>query len=302
MGTVVAIDIGGTTIKSSVVTVPDRLSATRLTGVRRTPTPKGDPTGRALLDAVARIVRSYGSDVDGVGVVIPGVLDVPGGKVRAAGNLQLFDVPIVAPLEAELGMSVNFEHDVRAGAIGELYAGAGIGLRDAAFLPIGTGIAAAFIIDGEVRSADGYMGEIGHAHVGPDDPCVCGRFGCLETIASAAAIARRYREASGDDKASAPAVIARAAEGDPHAQRVWNEALDGLGLACAWIANLLGSEAIILGGGLSRAGAALFAPLTARVTNSLGFQRVPRLIPATHGDDAGCLGAAILALRGKGIA
>jgi glucokinase len=208
-------------------------------------------------------------------------------------------VPIVEPLQALLGLPISFEHDVRAGAWAELHAGAARGRRDVAFLPIGTGIAAAFIIDGEVRSADGYMGEVGHAYVGPDDPCVCGLRGCLEAIASASAIARRY--AAGGGSGDAAQVIARAAAGEPLASRVWNEALDGLALACSWMAQLLGPEAIIIGGGLARAGDALFTPLRVRLHSRLTYQRAPQLLPAVHGDDAGCLGAAVLALRTQGV-
>ncbi len=298
MGSVVAIDIGGTTMKSAIVSIPPTLAEARLAEVRRTPTPIG--SARALVDAVVEIVHAYRTDIVGVGVVMPGVLDVTAGRVRAAGNMQLFDVPIVGPLEDALGLPVTFEHDVRAGAYAELHAGAARGLRDAIFMPIGTGIAAAFIIDGEVRSADGYMGEVGHAPVGPDVACVCGLRGCLEAVASAAALTRRYEQRTGSTE-SAAAIIARADSGDAVAAEIWDDALAGLRLACTWMTNLLGSEAIILGGGLSRAGAVLFDPLREGLEASVRYQRVPRLLPATHGDDAGCLGAAILALMARGI-
>lgn len=296
MGRIVAIDIGGTSIKSAVAEVPASLAETVLGEVRRNPTPVGDAS--ALVHTVARLVASY-DEVEAVGLVMPGVLDVPRGRVRAAGNMQLFDEPIVEPLRAILGLPVSFEHDVRAGALAELHAGAARGRRDAAFLPIGTGIAAAFIIDGEVRGADGYMGEIGHAYVGPNELCVCGLHGCLEAVASAAAIARRY--AAGGGSGDAAHVIARAAAGDALASRVWNDALSGLALACAWMANLLGPEAIIIGGGLARAGDALFTPLREQLQAKLSYQRLPELIPAMHGDDAGCFGAAVLALRAHGV-
>lgn len=296
MGRIVAIDIGGTSIKSAAVERPASLADTLLGDVRRDATPIGDAS--VLVDAVARLVASYG-DVEAVGLVMPGVLDVPRGRVRAAGNMQLFDEPIVEPLQAILGIPISFEHDVRAGALAELHAGAARGRRDAAFLPIGTGIAAAFIIDGEVRAADGYMGEVGHAYVGPDELCVCGLRGCLEAVASAAAIARRY--AVGGGSGDAAHVIARAAAGDVLASRVWNDAVSGLALACAWIANLLGPEVIIIGGGLARAGDALFTPLREQLQARLSFQRLPELLPAVHGDDAGCVGAAVLALRAQGV-
>lgn len=296
MDRIVAIDIGGTTIKSAVAEVPPELAATQIGAVRRDPTPVGDAD--RLVHVLADLVASYGN-VARVGLVMPGVLDVPAGRVRAAGNMRLFDVPIVEPLQALLGLPVSFEHDVRAGALAELHAGAARGRQDAAFLPIGTGIAAAFIIDGEVRSSDGYMGEVGHAYVGPDELCVCGLHGCLEAVASASAIARRYAAAGGTGDAAQ--VIAHAEAGEAAAARVWNDALAGLALACGWIANLLGPEVIIIGGGLARAGDALFVPLRERLRSKLSYQRTPELLPAVHGDDAGCLGAAVLALRAQGV-
>ena len=80
--------------------------------------------------------------------------------------------------------------------------------------------------------------------------------------------------------------------GDPDALAVWDEALDALAAALAWIASVLAPEAVVIGGGLSRAGAALFDPLNDRIPRHLTFQRVPRLVPAALGDRAGCIGAA----------
>lgn len=299
MRSVVAIDIGGTTIKSAVASQPTALARTTITDVRRTPTPVGD--ARALTDTVVAIVRSYGPGAEAVGVVMPGLLDVPAGRVRVAGNLRLIDAPVVEPIRDALGVPVAFDHDVRAGALAELHSGAARGLRNAAVIPIGTGIAAAFIIDGEVRSADGFMGEIGHAWIGADEPCPCGLTGCLEAVSSAAAIARRYTERTGRP-ATAEAVIGLAATGDALASAVWQDAVSGLVRATAMITNLLGPEAIVIGGGLSRAGDALLAPLRAGLAASISYQRVPQLRVAAHGDDAGCLGAAMAAFRSGGLA
>lgn len=297
MDSVVAIDIGGTTIKSAWAMRPATLAETTVTDVRRTPTPIGD--ARALTDAVIAIVHSYGRHPDAVGVVMPGLLDVANGRVRVAGNLRLMDEPIVAPIADALGVPVSFDHDVRAGALAELHSGAARGLRDAAFMPVGTGIAAAFIIDGEVRSADGFMGEIGHAWVGADVACICGLTGCLEAVASAAAIARRYAERAGV-AARAAEVIRLATTGDAAAGVVWQEAVDGLARACAMITNLLGPEAIVIGGGLGLAGELLLTPLRQRLAAQVSYQRVPEIRVAAHGDDAGCLGAAMAAFRHGG--
>lgn len=298
MGRVVAIDIGGTTIKSAVAAFPTSLANTKLLDIHRTPTPIGD--AQALLDAVVHITRAYGTEVDAVGVVMPGILDVANGIVRIAGNLRLQNEPIVAPLQAALGIPVHFEHDGRAGALAEFKAGAARGLRDAAVITLGTGVSASFIIDGALRNGAGFMGEIGHAHVGPEVPCVCGLTGCLEAVSSASAIARRYQQRSGVECAT-PAVIARAGAGDAIAAEVWGEAIAGLVRASAWIASVLGSEAIILSGGLALAGESLFQPVREGLAEALQFQRIPSISAATQQADAGCLGAAIFALQGEGI-
>lgn len=298
MGRVVAIDIGGTSIKSGLAERPTSLAATTLSDVRRTPTPVGDAA--ALVATVTDIVRSYGDGVDAVGVVMPGILDVANGRVRVAGNLQLVDEPIVEPLTSALGLPIAFDHDVRAGALAERHTGAAQGFANAAFLAIGTGIAAAFIIDGEVRASDGFMGEIGHQWVGIEVPCICGLSGCLEAVSSASAIARRYAERTGNE-VDTGTIVARALEGDPAAAAVWQSAVQGLVRACAMVTNLLAPEAIIVGGGVARAGAALLDPLQSGLAASISFQRLPVIREATHGDDAGCLGAAIAALRQGGL-
>lgn len=298
MGGVVAIDVGGTTIKSAFAPPADALSAVTLGPVRRTPTPIGDPG--ALIDAIAATVRSHDSAFDAVGVVMPGLLDVPNGRVRLSGNLRLTDTAIVEPLRQDLGIPVAFEHDVRAAGLAELHAGAARGLQDAVVLAVGTGIAAAVIIDGRVRSADGFMGEIGHAHVGPEEPCVCGRRGCLEAVSSASAIARRYAARTGRQLDTA-AVVALSEAGDPVAAEVWADAVQGLVRATAFTTALLGPQAVILGGGLAEAGETLLTPLRAGLAASVSFQRLPEIRRARHGDDAGCLGAAIAAYRAGGL-
>lgn len=155
MGGVVAIDIGGTAIKSAVAAIPTSLASTKLLDIHRTPTPVGD--ARALPDAVVRITRAYGPAIEAVGLVMPGILDVEQGSVRIAGNLRLENEPIVGPLQAALDMPIYFEHDGRAGAWAEFKASAARGLRDAAVMALGTVVSASFIIDGALRNSAGFI-------------------------------------------------------------------------------------------------------------------------------------------------
>ena len=107
--------------------------------------------------------------------------------------------------------------------------------------------------------------------------------------------ARRYSERSGQQVPGAREVVALAIAGDPDAAAVWDSALDALAFALAQIASTIAPEAIVIGGGLSRAGAALFDPLASRLDARLSYQRRPRLVPAQLGAEAGLLGAALLA-------
>jgi glucokinase len=171
-------------------------------------------------------------------------------------------------------------------------------------VPIGTGIAAAHVVDGKVfTGAHGATGEIGHIVVRPGGPpCGCGQRGCLEAIASAAAVARRYAErraqgGNGDEAAAgADRVAALASAGDPVAADVWRETVDALADGLLIGIALFDPEAVVVGGGLAEAGDALLVPLADALHARLTFHREPVLRRAALGDEAGCLGAALLAL------
>ena len=312
---VVACDVGGTGIKAGLVD-----AAGRVTHARTVPTPvvegDGDATAKAVLGRVAELVDklagfsgssgSSGSAPAGIGVVVPGLVDAAAGMALYAENLGWRDVPFAAQLAEATGLAVAFDHDVRAAGAAEQQLGAGRGHRDVAFVPIGTGIAAALVLDGRPYAGGGWAGEIGHIDVGSGLPCPCGATGCLETVASAAAIARRYTERSGRPASGALDVAGRlgsgAGPGDPDARVVWDEAVDALAFVLAVTAAVAAPELIVIGGGLSGAGDVLLEPLrrqvAARVTPP---QRQPELVRAALGDQAGLLGAALLAWRQAGV-
>jgi glucokinase len=278
---VLGVDIGGTDMKTALVEGETALEfSTR-------PTPRTPPE---MVDAVAELV----GEAQAIGLAVPGVVDDANGIAVWSENLNWTDVPFAALVRERCGLPTVLGHDVRTAALAETRIGAARGMSDVVFLSIGTGIAAGIVLGGRMHSGDGYAGEIGHTPAaGHDEPCACGSRGCLEAVASAAAIARRYTARSGRPAAGAAEVLAA---GDPDALAVWDEAIDALAGALAWIASVLAPETVVIGGGLSRAGAALFDPLEARIPRLLTFQRVPRLLPAALGDRAGCIGAGLLAL------
>ena len=290
---VIALDVGGTSMK--VATVDRRCAVLASRSV---------PTGRRDGDVVERILATAaeqqaaaeqrGHTVRAAGLVVPGTVDEDRGVAVSAANLDWHDVPFRARLEERLGVPVAFGHDVRAGGLAEGLLGAARGVRDYLFLAIGTGIAAAIVLDGRPYSGHGYAGEIGHVVVDPDGrTCGCGARGCLETIASAVAIADRYKIRTGQ----AAMVSERVVAGDPDALAVWHEAIDALAGALAIYATLLAPELVVIGGGLASAGDTLLVPLEAELDRRLRFQRRPRLVAAELGDQAGALGAALLAWR-----
>ncbi|MGW0063034.1 ROK family protein [Streptosporangium sandarakinum] len=185
---VVALDVGGTSMKGGLVTSAGEIL---LTDRRATPREQGP-------EAVVETIRSFIGDLAargdgvpaGVGLAVPGL--VTADTALYSANIGWRDVPAAAFVP--LDVPVMLGHDVRTGGLAESVLGAGRTVSDFLFLPIGTGIAGAMIVNGEpYGGASGWGGEIGHIPVFPDgETCACGQVGCLETYASASAVARRY--------------------------------------------------------------------------------------------------------------
>jgi glucokinase len=272
----------------------------------RRPTPPRDRgPGEVLAAILATVVELTAAapgnaGVDGVGLVVTGIVDERRGLAVRSENVGWRDVPVRSLVERATGLPVGFGHDVRAGTVAEWRLGAGQGLQDLVFVPIGTGVSAGIVIQGRLVVGGGYAGEIGHLDLGHGEPCACGGRGCVEAVASAAAIARRYATASGRPVSDAREVAERMAAGDPAAQRVWAEATAALALALAWTSVVLAPQAILLGGGLARSGKLLLEPIRQALGRHLGAVRQPQLVPATLRDEAGVLGAALLAWEALG--
>ncbi|MGN9810563.1 ROK family protein [Micromonospora sp. BQ11] len=295
---VVALDVGGTGMKCALVR-PDGTAV----HTERHPTDAGRGPD-AVVDTILEVAeglagkaRAEGHTPVAVGVAVPGVVDEAAGVAVWSANVGFRDVPLRDLVGARLGLPAALGHDVRAGGLAEARLGAGRDAGHVLFIAIGTGIAAAHIVGGAaVTGAHGAAGEIGHILVRPDGPrCGCGRPGCLEAVASASAIGRRYSELAGA-AVTAAEVAERAAAGEELAGRVWREAVEALADGLATGQALFDVETVVVGGGLIRAGAQLLDPLRAAVHERMTFHREPRLVAAALGDEAGCLGAALLAL------
>ncbi len=293
--TVIALDVGGTYIKGGTLTG----GAPALEHTDRWYT-RADRGPEAVLETVLACAEELAGrcpDVDAAGIVVPGIVDEESGLAVLAGNLGWTGVPVQDWLAEHLCLPVAFGHDVRAGGLAEARLGAGRGCADFLFVPVGTGIAAAAFSRGRaLAGGHGRAGELGHVVVRPDGArCHCGGRGCLETVASAAAIARRYSRATGRHGITARDVQRRADAGDTVAAGIWAEAIEALADALATAVTLYDPERVVGGGGLARAGEAYLTPLREALARRLSFQAMPEVTEARLGDQAGCMGAALLA-------
>jgi glucokinase len=296
---VIALDVGGTGMKCALVRPDGRVHHTE-----RHPTLAARGPAAVtenILDVAAGLAdraRADGLSPVAAGVAVPGVVDEENGIAVWSSNVGFREVPLRDMITSRLGMPAALGHDVRAGGTAEARLGAGRGVRHVLFVAIGTGIAAAHVIDGHAfAGSHGAAGEVGHVIVRPGGPdCGCGAKGCLESVASASAIGRRYAELSGIAGAAAFDVAARAAAGEALAIAVWRDALEALADGLLTAQALYDAGMIVLGGGLAEAGEALLAPLRIALDQRTTFHRLPQLTRAELGDNAGCLGAALLAL------
>lgn len=256
-------------------------------------------------------------DIIGMGVGSPGPLDRASGIVLDSPNLQWRDVPLRALLRERIDGPVALDNDANCATYGEWWQGAGRGTRSLFGLIVGTGIGGGWISDGVLQhgASDG-AGEIGHTTVALDGRrCACGNYGCIEAYASGPNIAARARQGleagsrsllvdlvEGDlDLITAATVFEAAIADDPFADRVVNETARILGVGVANIINLLNPEAVVLMGGVTRAGDHLLEPLRAEV-RARAFRssaEVCRIVLGELRETVGVVGAAGLFLQAR---
>lgn len=251
--------------------------------------------------------------VCGVGYSTAGMLDVESGvmfRSPTQGGWQ--DVPMRDLLCRAFGLPSQIEMDANAAALGEAWLGAGQGADPLVFLVIGTGVGAGILVHGDVlRGWRGTAGEIGHTVIDPAGPvCYCGNTGCLESLVSGPAIARRAGQAvqarpgSGlsrlavQGKIKAEDVFQAARDGDETAGAVIAETVEYLSIGVTNLIHLLNPKSILLGGGVGLGGAdLLLEPLKKAVARRAGAwvdMAGTIIAPAQLGGDAGLLGAAWL--------
>jgi len=318
---VLGVDVGGTNIVVGLV--PEEGGVPAALRVRATPS-MGGPEGavghmvRLAREVVAEVAGGLGEpEVVGVGVGCPGPVDRERGVVLDAFNLGWEPFPLRDRLARALELPVVLENDANCAAWGEYWQGAGRPFRSLVCVTLGTGIGGGLVQDGHlVRGATGTAGELGHTSLASAGRrCACGSYGCLEAYASGPNIAARARErveAGGDsvlldlvegemDRITALTVYEALVLGDEIAREVMTETAKILGAGIANVINILNPEAVIIVGGVTRAGEHLFDPLRSEVRQR-AFRRAwegCRVLPGELPDTAGVIGAAGLFLRSR---
>ncbi len=307
----VGVDLGGTNIRAAVFD-----GGMEILGRSEMPTRAQEDPDDVIRRIAACVREALGrssvaaEDVAGVGVGAAGLTDWRTGVVVLASNLGWRNVPLKERLEQELdGLRVEVDKDTNAAALAEARLGAGREFRHFLYVTAGTGIGGGLILDGALyRGATGGAGDIGHVVVDPGGPlCGCGDHGCVEVFSSGAGMVDRAREMLVDgveaassamtvEELTAETIFESAKEGDAVATQVVETAGRALGLALADYVNLNNPEAIVLGGGVVRAGSVytdlVERELRRRALPALGD--IVRLVPPGLGDDVGMAGAALL--------
>lgn len=298
-GHVVAIDMGGTNTKAGVVS-----DSGELAGEFVVPTPGG---GRpALLEHLKKTVKmcldlagDLHVDVEAIGIATAGWVDFESGSIAyATENLPGWTgAPVKEVMEAEFGLPTFVENDANVLAHGEKRFGAARNLGDFVCITLGTGVGGGCYANGAlIRGAHSFANAIGHIVIRPDGlNCTCGRRGCLEAYANAAALVRLAGDPVLD---TAEKVIAAAHEGHRGARDAIVDCADALADGCASVLNLLDSKMIILSGGLAQSNELLVQFLQEALGRKVmnWEQRSVQVRLSELGYHGGVLGAAALAL------
>jgi len=270
----------------------------------------------ALLDDAVGEAGISRRQLSAVSIGAPGPIDRHRGVVREAPNLGWLDFPLGPEMERRLRLPVIVENDVNVGTVGEHALGAGANVHDLVGIFVGTGIGGGIIAGGRLyEGSRGGAGEVGHTVILVDGPrCGCGKRGCAEALASRTAIERDVRAAiKAGRKSVVPQLMKRKHKlrmtssvidaalkrKDPVMREVMRNAQRYLGILVANVVNLLDPECVVIGGGLAgRLGEVFVGPIRKTAfeyfLRGKDVQRI-RVLPGQLGDNAGALGAVVLA-------
>jgi glucokinase len=314
MNLFVGVDMGGTNLKAGVVDADTGLVSS-LTSIP-THAHEGYDAVMARIAELAKAVAANSlTAVKGIGIGVPGVLDLERGLTLFLPNLPGTwpEVPLRDTVSRLAGLPTAILNDVRSITYGEWRFGAGRGVDTLAVFAIGTGVGGGLVINGQLHlGIGGTAGELGHTTIDFNGPrCGCGNHGCLEAYASGPAITLMGIKAvvqglttrigeivNYDLNRITPAVIAQAAQqGDTLAKEIYEQAGYYIGIAAANVCVAIGPRRIVIGGGVAQAGDLLLEPIRRTVAQRVKVMPVEQvqIVPTQLGANAGVIGAALWA-------
>lgn len=307
------IDLGGTNIAAAVVDENYKIIGE---GKIKTNCPRpAEEIADSIYEAGMQAIDNCGlklDDIAEVGVGCPGSVNPETGIICYSNNLGFVNAPIGQMLEQRFGRKVFLENDANAAAFGEQLAGAGKGAGQFIAITLGTGVGGGVIINGHILSGmNSAGGELGHTVIVKDgEPCSCGRNGCWEAYASATALIRQTKAAMEQNKDSKMWEIAGSLDnvngrtafdgmraGDADAKAVVAKYCEYVACGLTNIINIFQPDVLCIGGGISKEGETLVAPVREYVEKerySKNVQKQTVIKPAELGNDAGIIGAAFL--------
>lgn len=304
----IGIDLGGTSVKAALCEEDGTLL-----GKQSTPTRTGDAPGLCadmkLLALALCGERGVSPDqITSIGIGVPGSFDKETCTLKFGTNLGMNNVCFAKAFQPEFACAVQLDNDANCAALGEATAGAAKQARNMLMVTLGTGVGGGIIIDGKLYTGcNGIAGEMGHVVIQRDgEPCNCGRKGCLEAYASAAAFVKFAERALAEGRESmlsknaghldAKMICDAVDAGDLLARELFDDYCENLSSGLASYINIFQPECVVLGGGLAGYGDKLLEPLR-RLTTPQTFRsdkRNTEIVCASLGNDAGLIGAAML--------
>lgn len=250
----------------------------------------------------------------GIGLGLPGLVDVQEGNLVIAPNLGWRDVPLQRMWCDRFGLPVFVENEANAAALGEIFFGVARNATNLIYLSAGVGLGAGIILNNKLfRGSGGYAGEIGHTTIAPNgELCGCGKRGCWETVAGPRAIVRHAKSALAEgsrgilydlakgnlDWVTVDLVVQAARLGDPVALESLEQVGVQLGIGIANLINIFNPDMVVLGGALSLASDFLMPVVKATVLEHalLQPQDIVQLTTSAHGADTCVMGTVALVL------
>ena len=291
----IGVDLGGTNLRIAAVDESGRILQTINTA---TEVARGrDAVVKEMSEAIRSLALKHHSagSLLGIGIGVPGIIDMKSGMIRQSPNLQDWqNYPVKQQIERLLSTDVFLENDANSAALGEKWLGAGKNESDICMFTLGTGVGGGIVLNGKVwHGMTGMAGELGHICVDPNGhPCGCGSKGCLEQYASATAVTRMAKEhiarggaegleqlSKSDAEFSAKTIYELAMKGDAGAKGVYQRVGGALGIVIAGMVNALNLPMYVIGGGVSNSWDA-FAPAMMEQIKQRSF-----VYTATLGDD-----------------